>query len=273
MSRTSESVTKHRLVIAAIFKDENPYLREWLEYHRHVGIGHFYLYDNDGGELARQILKPYRDRGIVTVHPWTHLDGTRFDGPTPLKQRNKNHVAFGHAVRHYRHLFDWILKIDLDEFIVPLEGDNVPDLLDRYDRNRIRGLRIPRINFGDNGHRTRPDALVTEAYTRREARYSDHKDVGNSRFLDSQIWTNSAHVWGYRLTRRGRVVNEDEISELRVHHYYTKSLEEHLRRQNTSRGRPQSVDGFFAKNEGRNEVEDRTMDRFLPYVRKALDQG
>ena len=34
---------KSRLAIAAIFKHENAYLREWIEFHRLVGFDHFFL--------------------------------------------------------------------------------------------------------------------------------------------------------------------------------------------------------------------------------------
>ena len=37
----------HEIAIVAIAKNEGPYLREWIEYHRLVGIKRFYLYDNE----------------------------------------------------------------------------------------------------------------------------------------------------------------------------------------------------------------------------------
>jgi hypothetical protein len=266
----SHRAEKHDVAIAAIFKNENSYIQEWLEFHILVGVDHFYLYDNDGGEEAQQILEPYVDQGYVTRHPWTHLDGTKRDRATPYKQRNKNHMAFGHAAKTYRRSFRWLMKIDIDEFLFPLEGDRVPPLLERYDRRRVKGLRIPRINFGDNGHRSRPDALLGEAYTRREPVYSDHKDLANNLFLSANDFTNSAHSWGYRWWKPGRAVCEDEVTQLRVNHYYTKSLDEWLTRQNTSGGRPMTEQGFVAKNDGRNDVEDTSMLRFVAGVKAGL---
>ena len=34
------------LAVVAIFKDEAPYLREWLDYHLLAGVEYFYLYNN-----------------------------------------------------------------------------------------------------------------------------------------------------------------------------------------------------------------------------------
>jgi hypothetical protein len=270
MSETGSEAPRYDLTIAAIFKNENLYIREWLEFHILVGVGHFYLYDNDGGDEVQQILKPYIEAGYVTRHPWTQFDGGKHDRATPLKQRNKNHMAFGHAAKHYQDQFRWIMKIDIDEFLFPLVGDTMPPLLEQYDRSKVKGLRIPRVNFGDNGHEARPDMLLGEAYTLREETYSDHKDLGNSRFMNSNDRTNSAHAWGYKWWKVGRMVRESEIDQFRVNHYYTKSLDEWLTRQNTSGGRPMTKEGFEMKNEGRNAVEDESMLRFIPGIKQAL---
>lgn len=261
----------HGLVIAAIFKHENAYLREWIEFHRLVGVDHFYLYDNDCGDAARALLAPYEEEGVVTRHDWIHFDGTRHDKPTRLGGRDKNHMAFGHAAAHYRDRCAWMLKIDIDEFLVPLASESVRPSLDAYDRSRVRGIQVPRINYGHSGHLDRPPGLVVESYTQREAEISDHKDIANCRFLSDNRFTNSAHWWGYKPWPRGRLVRPRAVTDLRVHHYYTKSLEESMERQNMMETRPKTKDAFLAQNAHLNAVEDDTMLRFVPELRKRLD--
>ena len=262
-----------RLAITAIFRNENPYLVEWLEFHRLVGVEHFFLYDNDGGEEARALLAPYVDGGLVTHHPWTHLDGTRHDRPTRFGGRDKNHLAFAHAARHHRRECAWLLKIDLDEFLVPLAGDTVAPLLDRYDRGSVRGLQVPRINFGHSGHRTRPKGLVIESYLMREAEVSDHKDIANTAFLSDNRFVSSAHRWGYRWLAGGRLLRPREVVGLRIHHYYTKSLEESLRRQNMMRTRPGSEAAWEQQNAHLNAVRDETMLRFAAALRERIGRA
>jgi hypothetical protein len=55
------------LSICAIFKDEAPYLAEWIEFHRHVGVERFLLYDNLSTDNGREVLEPWARTGIVTV--------------------------------------------------------------------------------------------------------------------------------------------------------------------------------------------------------------
>jgi len=262
---------KHHLTIAAIFKHENPYLREWIEYHRMVGFDHFYLYDNDGGEEALGILEPYIAEDLVTHHPWMQFDGTRHDGPTYLFFQDKNHRAFAHAASTYRDQFDWIMKIDIDEFLVPLEGDHLRPIIDRYAANsRIRGMRIPRIDFGHSGHMEKPKGLVIESYTLRESAVSDHKDMARGEFLSSNKYSSSAHSWNYRLLKRGRTLTEGEIGDMRIHHYYTKSRDECLQRQNNMRTRPITEEEFFEQNRHLNTTSDPEILRFVPELRTRL---
>ena len=64
---------------------------------------------------------------------------------------------------------------------------------------RVRGLRVPRFDFGDAGHRERPKGLVVASYLRREAAPSNHKDVAAAAALSDNRWCYSAHWWRYRL--------------------------------------------------------------------------
>jgi hypothetical protein len=262
---------KHHLAIAAIFRNENAYLEEWLEYHLMVGFDHFYLYDNDGSMETREVLAPYFRAGVVSHHPFTWIDGTRHDRPTYFGGRDKNHVAFGHAARHYRHQVDWMMKIDVDEFLVPLDGDSIADLVDRRNADEVRCIRIPRIDFGHDGHHKKPDGLVLASYTRRQAQWTDHKDLANARFLSNNDRTNSAHSWGFRPLAGGHTIRESDVHDMRVHHYYTKSFEEYMTRQNTMRSRPISETGFEEKNATRNQVRDECVLRFVPEVERRIE--
>ena len=264
---------KYRLAIAAIFKNENRYLEEWIEFHRMVGFDHFFLYDNDGGEEARAILAGYMDQGLITLHPWTHLDGTSRDTVTRFGGRDKNHMAFSHAATRHRDECEWLMKIDLDEFLMPIEGESVVPLIDRHGGEKIKGIEIPRINFGDGGHRKRPDGLVIESYTRREEKISDHKDLANTSFLTNNDYKNSAHSWGYRWASSGRLVRRSQIKDLRINHYYTKSLEECMERQNMMSTRPETEAEFIRQNIKLNEKEDTAMFRFVPEIKKRIAEN
>ncbi|XOV93984.1 MAG: glycosyltransferase family 92 protein [Bacteroidota bacterium] len=258
---------KYFLALATNFKNENDYLKEWLDYHLNVGVDHFYLYNQDGSKLTDDILEPYIEAGKVTSHLWTQWDGTRYDGPTKFYQRNKNHMGFAHAAANYRSQVQWLMKIDVDEFLFPLkEESSLKAWLAGVDKSKFKGIRIPRINFGNNGHETKPKEPVLESYTKREESYSDHKDLANGDFLSNNRFCYSAHWWHYKLFKSGKILKDHHDIGWRINHYYIKSLEEYLSRQNVSRGRPTGEKGFEEKNRRCNSVEDTSMIKLLQEI-------
>jgi hypothetical protein len=62
-------VGKEYLGIGAIYRWEGPNLREWVAFHRVVGVDRFFLYDNDSDDEHLEALAPFIEDGSVTVHP------------------------------------------------------------------------------------------------------------------------------------------------------------------------------------------------------------
>lgn len=255
---------KHFLSFVSNFKDENSYLKEWLDYHIKVGVDHFYLFNQDGSEESWRILEPYQKEGIVTVHDWTKID-SKYEGPTFFFQKNKNHMGYTHAATYYRQETEWLLKIDLDEFLFMAdEQESIKSWLKQLDKDSIRAIRVPRIDFGSNGHQKEPEGGVLENYIRREENPSNYKDMANTDFLNDNNRCFSSHKWAYRWFSGGKIYEPDPKNSLRINHYYTKSKEEYFDRQNISRGRKVSEEDFRAIEERTNKVEDRSILRHLP---------
>lgn len=91
-----------KIAICLIIKDENEYLQEWMDYHRKVGVSHFYIYDNNSKVPVSQFLKDEKD---VTVKRW------------PYTQVGSQWAAYKDCCRVYGKEADKIAFIDTDEFI------------------------------------------------------------------------------------------------------------------------------------------------------------
>ena len=113
------------LGIVTQFRDEAPYLSEWIEYHRLVGVAHFWLYDDGSSDDWRSVLAPYVDRGIAEVLPvpGVHDPAT----PSSTKQRS----TFRDGLRRASGAVRWAALIDVDEFLLPMIDETVADCLDR----------------------------------------------------------------------------------------------------------------------------------------------
>ena len=111
---------KYYLSLCSIFKNEGKYLKEWLDFHLIVGFEHFYLYNNFSSDNYKKVLKPYIEKGLVTLTEWPHQHGQM--------------GAYNDCVRRFKDESNWIAFMDLDEFAVPLKYDNVPAWLKNYEK-------------------------------------------------------------------------------------------------------------------------------------------
>lgn len=121
---------KGDVALCAIFRDEADYLVEWIEYHRLVGVSHFYLYNNFSHDRFWEVLKPYVDRGIVELYDVPFDSYSYNDGAA-----THNFVqvcCYNHAIQLARSYNTWLAIIDSDEFICPVVDSDLSKALARY---------------------------------------------------------------------------------------------------------------------------------------------
>lgn len=167
---------KFYLTVVAIFKDEDDYIEEWLKYYILNGVSHFFLYNNGPAEPTTTLIRPFIDKGFVTLIPW----------PTLKDQNSTQYKAYEDFQHNYMQMCNWIIKVDLDEILVPSASyPSIQSLLkSKYDLKTVKGVMFPRINFGSNGHKRKPLGLVIDEYTLTESTWSHFKSIGNSRFIN-----------------------------------------------------------------------------------------
>lgn len=125
---------KYNLSICAIFKNEKRYLKEWIEYHRLIGVDHFYLYDNNSKDRFKTILSPYIKKGIVTFISWPDFYENHMGENAEKWALSTKATAYENAVR-FRAVREtkWLAIIDIDEFIVPLNNMELIETLEKFD--------------------------------------------------------------------------------------------------------------------------------------------
>lgn len=118
------------LSLSAIFRDEGPYLKEWIEYHKLLGVGHFYLYNNLSEDNFQEVLNPYIEDGTV------ELFNVPFDSylySDCAKTHNLVQIScYNHSLRLTKNISKWLAIIDTDEFICPVIDPDILTALERY---------------------------------------------------------------------------------------------------------------------------------------------
>jgi len=125
---------KHNLAVCALFKNESENLREWIEYHKMIGVDHFYLYDNGSKDQYMKVLRPYINQRMVTLVRWPDLL-KKEEGENLFKWVLSTQIpAYENAlIVHAKKEAKWIAFLDVDEFLLPVKADSLAGLLEKYE--------------------------------------------------------------------------------------------------------------------------------------------
>lgn len=107
-------------VIVGCMKNEAPYILEWVAYHRAIGVDNFLIYTNDCTDGTDEILGRLQQMGLLQ-----HRNNDKWRGNSP-QQFALNQSLKEPMIKKA----DWIIHIDVDEFINVRTGNGtLPELL------------------------------------------------------------------------------------------------------------------------------------------------
>jgi hypothetical protein len=139
--------------LVATAKNEGPYLWEWVAYHRSIGFDNIIIFQNDSDDLTSEILTCLQEIGVVK-YLYNHA-----------KQGAHQVSAYKRSARQAEYQSaDWIMALDLDEFLVVKTGDGTLDALFRALPPCHRIFVNWRL-FGSAGISELDEGLVTDRFT------------------------------------------------------------------------------------------------------------
>jgi hypothetical protein len=248
------------VAIVTCVKNEARYISEWIEFHRAVGVVHFYLYDDGCDDGTIEIAQGLLDPSMLTVTPWT---GRMIDTPTQ-NLLNSQAIAFAHCILNFGGRYARMAFIDVDEFLLPKKGDTLDEAL--AGAKDFPNISLPWHMFGTSGHKQRPSGSILRNYTVRGADpLSKLKNASNFKcivdpcqvsevsihhFSTGRYGENTSNDRGEVFTRKGRKSAPFYSADfIQLNHYYSKS-EEDLR---------EKLDRGPASPASRHRYEERVM--------------
>ena len=272
----------YELAVATMFKNEGPYLDEWIDFHHTMGADHFFLYNNDSSDDFREILEPWIKKGIVTLLDWPVAGGQV--------------GAFNNCISRFRGKARWIAFLDMDEFLFsPIERD-LKKVLKHYED--VPAIFVFWILFGSNYHQTRPSGSVIENYTRcldlesartddfdhgdahlEKERYvtgwaKDGKSIANPRLVKKYYVHQPEELWkgftvdeqrrNVRLLRRAEGYTNITCDVFRINHYWSRSKEDIINKARKGNAcwesNPESsVERWMQRERELNKSKDETL--------------
>jgi hypothetical protein len=256
--RQSEKLRRphpHELAVCAIFREEAPFLDEWIAFHAGVGVTHFYLYNNFSTDDFWTVLEPWIARGLVTLTEW------------PVKVGQV--AAYRHCLRRARDECRWLAFIDIDEFLFAPQVIDVRSILRRY--SDLPAVDVWQLFFGSGGHAARPTMPVTEAYLKRAPLSQiSVKSIANPRMIYKPGIHRSKYWLGDSLDTSRHHVEKDRkpvFDVLRINHYWSRSIEDlETKIRRTDASTPQTRDPVWHFNFEKS-LNAETDDTILPIAR------
>lgn len=214
--------------ICLITRDENQYLREWLDWHIGQGVEHFYIYDHNSKQSVREFVGAlggeYAEK--ITFMQWCGKHG------------NAQRDAYNDCMQRFRGESRWIGFIDTDEQVRVKTGEGLPAFLKRYEK--YAGVYMIWLTYDANNQVKKEKGALRERFTRLTAEKS--LGCGMGKIFAQGMLLQEMHTHSGIPEDGFSIVGEDQTALqensiwktnpttdlICVDHYYTKSYEEWL---------------------------------------------
>lgn len=128
--------------ICAIAKMEELYIREWIEWHKDIGVDHIIIGDNNNSDYDKPlcpIIQDYIDDGFVEVINKNDELEIQLDFYNDIYNKRKKE-------------FDWIGFIDIDEFVeLPAYNNDIHKFLNDKKFENANAIILPWLLYGSEG--------------------------------------------------------------------------------------------------------------------------
>ncbi|KAG4097231.1 hypothetical protein H8356DRAFT_426419 [Neocallimastix lanati (nom. inval.)] len=235
-----------RITLCAIGRDENLYIREWVEWYKNLGVNKIVLYDNNkvDGEKFEDVINDYIINGFVKVINRRGIVKTNKEiGPKEIKEKKSVQAESYHDCyyNNYKNN-DWIFFFDIDEFLsIESKYNDIYEFLNDF--NKYDGIRVQWRVYGDNGYLHYENKTVNERFgSRKNSQYSTRvKTIIKCKEYKKDLIINASGLLNRELTfvnlKKKRVKNylndKEAYFDLPVYlnHFITKSTEEYIKRK------------------------------------------
>ena len=226
-----------RVCICTLGKNENRYIREFVEYYKKFGVDKIFLYDNNDPdkENFEEVIKDYIDNEFVQIFNWRGIQKPHF------KIINDCYLKFS---KYY----DWFIFYDFDEYIHLYNYHNIKDFLNQKKFNKCQKIYLNWVFHTNNNlmhyqnislfkrfPEIERDAIINKGYSQKVksilrgniSNFIISKRDDTSHIITSSV--NGCNGFGKKidLGPETRMIKSDAKYNY-IDHFYTKSVDEFI---------------------------------------------
>ncbi len=134
-------ISKMKVCVCTLGKNENRYIKEFVEHYKNYGVDKIYLYDNNDldGEKFENVIEYYIKNKFVEIIDWRGVKG--------------NSTYYGimdSCYQAYHDQYDWMIFYELDEFLYLKNYKNVKTFLIEDKFNNCGSIQLNWVHMSDN---------------------------------------------------------------------------------------------------------------------------
>jgi len=213
------------ICICSIGKNENLYVREFVEYYFNLGIDKIFLYDNNdiNGEKFENVLMDFIQNNFVEIIDVRGLSSIQI----PI---------YNYCYRKYNKFYDWIGFLDFDEFLFIENNKTIKNYIYDEKFNKCQMIFFNWILYNDNDQVKYENRSLLERFSKPTMNYTQGKSFVRGK-LDNLIIP-SSHIPGINIynfcNSNGDIIYPSNFfgnkfekdPKAFIKHFYTKTAEE-----------------------------------------------
>lgn len=239
-------------LLCAIVKNENKYLKDWINYHYKLGFDKIVLCDNNDTEYIQEESVDILDYRNIYIDSFGSKNSQGF-----LKY-GVQEKAYNECYHKYSEEYDWIAYFDIDEYLI-LDNDlTINEFLSQDKFKDVDAIQINWTIYNDNGHVRYEDIPVMERFTHPVSIRNNYVKTiiktKNPRFISLPVHyaniIDGKYVYPDGTPTEPSLIQEPKYEGARINHYYTKTIEEWIERKYNT------TNAIGIINQGRSKINE-----------------
>ena len=222
-----EEVEKLKVCLCTIGKEENLYVREYVEHYKKYNVDKIFIYDNNeiNGEKFEDVINDYITSGFVEI---INIRGK-------VSQQIK---VYQKCLNKNKKYFDWLIFYDMDEFIYLKDFNNIKYYLKKSEFNKCQAIQLNMYFHTDNNQLFYQNKTLAQRFPEKIQKRNGvlktiiRGNISKKIYCPHELTKNLSSCDGFgnfNIKNKGIIItNKTDYQYYYIDHYSYKSTEEFI---------------------------------------------